>query len=94
MPVSKKNQLVGIDIGSHSIKVAEIDDSKRGMMLKNFGIIGLPENAVVEGSIREMEVVSAALKNLLRNLKMHAWSRKSRLFEFRMKSGAKCLELS
>ncbi|NIO21959.1 MAG: type IV pilus assembly protein PilM [Candidatus Aenigmarchaeota archaeon] len=70
MPISKKNQLVGIDIGSHSIKVAEIDDSRRGMILRNFGIIGLPENAVVEGSIREMEVVSAALKNLLKNLKI------------------------
>jgi len=70
MPVPKKNQLVGIDIGSHSIKVAEIDDSKKGMILRNFGMIGLPQNAVVEGSIKEMEVVSAALKNLLKNLKI------------------------
>ena len=38
MPVPKKNQVVGLDIGSHSIKVVEIDDSKRGMELKNFGI--------------------------------------------------------
>jgi type IV pilus assembly protein PilM len=68
MPIPKKNQLVGIDIGSHSIKVAEIDDSKGGMVLRNFGMIGLPENAIVEGSIKEMEVVSAALKNLLKNL--------------------------
>ncbi len=70
MAIPKKNQLVGIDIGSHSIKVAEIDDSKRGMILKNFGMIGLPENAIVEGSIKETEVVSAALKNLLKNLRI------------------------
>jgi type IV pilus assembly protein PilM len=70
MPVPKKHQLIGIDIGSHSIKVAEIEDSKKGMILKNFGMIGLPENAIVEGSIKEMEIVSAALKNLLDNLQI------------------------
>lgn len=70
MPLSKKNQLIGIDIGSHSIKVAEIEDSKKGMLLKNFGMIGLPENAIVEGSIKEMEIVSSALKNLFDNLKI------------------------
>jgi type IV pilus assembly protein PilM len=70
MPISKRNQLIGIDIGSHSIKVAEIEDSKKGMLLKNFGMIGLPENAIVEGSIKEMEIVSSALKNLFDNLKI------------------------
>jgi len=70
MPISKRNQLIGVDIGSHSIKIAEIEDSKKGMILKNFGMIGLPENAIVEGSIKEMEIVSAALKNLLNNLKI------------------------
>jgi len=70
MPVLKKNQLIGIDIGSHSIKIAEIEDSKKGMILKNFGMIGLPQESVVEGSIKEMEIVSAALKNLIKNLKI------------------------
>jgi type IV pilus assembly protein PilM len=68
MPASKKNQLVGIDIGSHSIKVAEVEDSKNGMVLKNFGMIALPSEAIMDGAIKEMEVVSAALKNLLKNL--------------------------
>ncbi|MBN1849529.1 MAG: type IV pilus assembly protein PilM [Deltaproteobacteria bacterium] len=70
MPVPKKNKLVGLDIGSHSIKLVEIDDTKKGMVLKNFGIIGLPKDAVVEGTVREMEVVASALKNLYKNLKI------------------------
>jgi len=70
MPVPKKNQLVGLDIGSHSIKLVEIDDSKKGMILKNFGIIGLPRDAIVEGAIKEMEIVSSAIKNLYKNLKV------------------------
>ncbi|MBW2340616.1 MAG: type IV pilus assembly protein PilM [Deltaproteobacteria bacterium] len=70
MPIPKKNQIVGIDIGSHSIKVAEIEDTAKGMILKNFGTIGLPHDAILEGSIKEMEIVSAALGNLLQNLKI------------------------
>ena len=70
MTVPRKNQLVGLDIGSHSIKVVEIDDSNRGLILKNFGIIGLPHHAIVEGSVREMEIVSSAIKNLFKHLKV------------------------
>ena len=68
MPVPKKNQLVGLDIGSHSVKLVEIDDSKRGMILKNFGIIGLPKDAIVEGTIKEMELAASAIKTLYKNL--------------------------
>ena len=68
MPIPKKNQLVGLDIGSHSIKLVEIDDSKRGKILKNFGIIGLPKDAIVEGTIKEIEIVASAIKNLYKNL--------------------------
>ena len=70
MPISVKNTLIGIDIGSHSIKIVEIDDSKKGMFLKNFGTIELPQGSIVEGSIKEMEIVSSALKSLLTNLKI------------------------
>ena len=70
MPIPKKNQLIGLDIGTHSIKLVEIDDSKKGRILKNFGIIGLPQNAIVEGSIKEMEIVSSAIKELYKQLKI------------------------
>jgi len=70
MPTLKKNQLVGLDIGSHSIKLAEIEDTKRGRILKNFGVIGLPENAIVEGAVKEMGIVSSAIKELRKNLKI------------------------
>jgi len=70
MPISAKNRLIGIDIGSHAIKVVEIDDTKTGMILKNFGMIELPQDSILEGSIKEMEIVSSALKNLLKNLKI------------------------
>jgi len=70
MALKKKNQLVGVDIGSHSIKVVEIDHNKRGRFLKNFGAIGLARNAIREGDIVEMEIVAEALKKLFKNLKI------------------------
>jgi type IV pilus assembly protein PilM len=70
MPVSKKNQLVGLDIGSHAIKIVEIEETKNGKILKNFGMICLPREAIVEGAIKEIEIVSSALKNLYKNLKI------------------------
>jgi len=70
MPVPKKNQLVGLDIGSHSIKVVEINQGSKGMILKNFGIIGLPKDAIVEGTIKEMEVVASIIKTLFKSLKI------------------------
>ncbi len=70
MPVAKKNQLVGLDIGSHSIKLAEILDTRKGRFLQSFGVIGLPHNAIVEGSVKEMEIVASAIKKLFQNLKI------------------------
>jgi len=70
MAISKKNQLIGLDVGSHSVKLAEIEESKRGRVLKSFGVVGLPQDAIVEGTIKEMEIVSSAIKGLLRNLKV------------------------
>jgi type IV pilus assembly protein PilM len=70
MAIPKKNQLVGLDIGSHSIKLVEIEETNKGRILRNFGIIGLPQEAIVEGAIKEMEIVSSAIKTLFKNLKV------------------------
>ncbi len=70
MPISPKNQLIGLDIGSHSIKIVEIDDSKKGRVLKNFGIIELPPDAIVEGVFKEIESIGHAIEKLIKNLKI------------------------
>ncbi len=71
MAIPKKNQLVGLDIGSCSIKLVEIEHTKSGRNLKNFGIVKVPHGAIVEGSIKDMETVSTAVKNLFDNLKVN-----------------------
>jgi type IV pilus assembly protein PilM len=71
MATPRKNNLIGLDIGSHSVKLAEIEDTKKGKSLKNFGIIGLPQDAIVEGTIKEMEIVSSAIRTLYKQLKVN-----------------------
>jgi type IV pilus assembly protein PilM len=68
--MAKKNMLVGLDIGSHSIKLVQMNDTRKGMELKNAGLIGLPPNAIVEGSIREPGIVSSSIRRLFSNLKV------------------------
>jgi len=70
MAISKKNNLVGLDIGSHTIKVVELEHSNRGRVLRNFGVIATPQGAIVEGSVKNVGEVSAAIRNLFRNLKV------------------------
>ncbi len=70
MATSKKNALVGLDIGSYAVKLVELDQGKKGMMLKSFGVVGLPPDSIVEGYVKEREIVASAIKNLFRSLKV------------------------
>jgi len=70
MSIPKKNQLVGLDIGSSSIKVVELEHGRRGRVLKNLGMALLPPDAIVEGSINRADMVSSAISGLFDNLKI------------------------
>ena len=70
MILGKRNQLVGVDIGSYAVKVVEIIHNKKGRFLKNFGMIQLPRNTIREGDITDQDVVVTALKKLFRNLRI------------------------
>jgi len=70
MSAGKKKNLVGLDIGSHAIKAVEIEFTKRGRVLRNFGMVATPQDAIVEGSVKNVEAVSTAIRSLFRNLKV------------------------
>jgi type IV pilus assembly protein PilM len=62
--------VVGLDIGSHSIKVANIKIGKEPQ-LSNFGIIPLPhDQAVVDGAIVDSPAVAEALKTFFKESKL------------------------
>ena len=71
MAIIRKNQIVGLDIGSCTIKLVEIEHTRNGRALKNFGIVGVPQGAIVEGSIKDIEAVSGAIRNLFENLRVN-----------------------
>jgi type IV pilus assembly protein PilM len=66
MVFSKKDNLVGLDIGSRSLKVAEILESKRGRELKRFGITEIPHGAIEDGAINDPESLAESIRELFK----------------------------
>jgi type IV pilus assembly protein PilM len=64
MGVAKGGVAIGLDISSGSIKVAEINISKREPVLTNLGIIMLPEGLMREGEIDDPGSISPYIKEL------------------------------
>ncbi|MBE0616487.1 MAG: type IV pilus assembly protein PilM, partial [Proteobacteria bacterium] len=66
----KPKNLVGLDIGSHSIKIVELEHQKHGFKLKNFGVAQLPPEAIVDGVIMDSAVVVESIRSLVSNLNL------------------------
>jgi type IV pilus assembly protein PilM len=66
----KKNRLVGLDIGSRTLKLAEIIDTKAGSTLKNFSTINIEPGLIEEGSVRDPEAVSGYIRELFKSTKL------------------------
>ena len=60
-----KGNLIGLDIGSSSIKVCQLKESKNSYQLQSFGMIPLPPEAIVDGSIMNASAVVDAIKELM-----------------------------
>ena len=66
----KKNRLVGLDIGSRTLKLAEIIDTKAGSTLKNFSTIDIEPGLIEEGSVRDPEAVSRYIRELFKSTRL------------------------
>lgn len=68
---SKKEQYpLGIDIGSHAIKICQVTKSGDDFKLLTLGSSRLPEGAVEDGILQEPEIVAQTITTLLKNLKI------------------------
>ena len=70
MILGKKEHLVGLDIGSRTIKAAEIVESKRGRSIKRFGMADIPPGLIEDGAINEPEEVAEAIRGLFKSYNM------------------------
>lgn len=61
----KNNKTLGVDIGTHSIKVAEIAETRRGVELGLVGIAPTPPGAVTEAGVVDVAAAATAVRSLL-----------------------------
>ena len=66
----RQKSIVGLDIGSHSIKAIVLDDSKSGLVLKSLGVANLPPEAIIDGNIENKDMVIGGVKNLIKSQKI------------------------
>ena len=58
----KRKPLVGLDIGSSSVKAVELTKSKKGYQITGFAYEGLGPDAVVDGAIMDAPAVADSIK--------------------------------
>jgi type IV pilus assembly protein PilM len=62
---NKSKPLVGLDIGSSSVKAVELTKSKKGYQITGFACESLGPDAVVDGAIMDSPAVADAIKRTL-----------------------------
>lgn len=62
--------ILGLDIGSSSIKVAEVKDTKKGYSLENLGVVELPPEVIVDGALMNGSAVVDAIMTLISERKV------------------------
>lgn len=63
---SNRKQLVGLDIGSSSLKLTEIQETPKGYVLNRFSQISVPKGVIVDGVLAEQEELSSRIKELFK----------------------------
>jgi len=69
MILGRKKGVIGLDIGSSSIKLVELVESKNTYKLQNLGIAPLPPEAIVDGALMDSVTIIDAIRQLIANTK-------------------------
>ena len=64
----KTSMMVGVDIGSHSVKAVVLAQGNEGYMLKNFAIEPMPRGAIVDREIQDIEAVGNVIVKLRKKI--------------------------
>jgi type IV pilus assembly protein PilM len=63
---SGKKPLVGLDIGSSSLKLVEIEETPKGFVLNRYCQIPLPKGVIVDGTPAGQEELTAGIKEIFK----------------------------
>ncbi len=66
----KENLITGVDIGSHAVKVCQLQKTGKGYSLIAVGSAALPPGSVEDGVLQDPEEVGRTVASLFRNLKI------------------------
>jgi type IV pilus assembly protein PilM len=70
--LTKKESYVGVDIGSHSLKVCQLTQRQKDIRLQSLGLANIPPSSIVNGIIKEPQVIATTLRSLLNNLQIRS----------------------
>jgi type IV pilus assembly protein PilM len=70
MILGKSKQLIGLDIGSGSVKVLQLKELRKGYKLEKFGIKALDPELIVDGTVMDAGRVIETIKELLSEQKV------------------------
>ena len=62
--LGKKKDVIGLDIGSSSIKLVELREGKGGFKLQNVAISPLPPEAIVDGALMDSVTIINTIRDL------------------------------
>lgn len=65
----RKKGVLGLDIGSSSIKLVELKEGKGSYKLQSLGILPLPPEAIVDGALMDSVTIIDAIRELVNNAK-------------------------
>jgi type IV pilus assembly protein PilM len=68
MFLSMKKEIIGIDIGSSSVKLVQLKEQKGTFTLQNVGILPLPLEAIVDNTLMDSSSIVETIKKLLKSL--------------------------
>jgi type IV pilus assembly protein PilM len=61
----KKKEVIGLDIGSSSIKMVELKEDKNGYKLQNLAISPLPPEAIVDGALMDSATIIDTIREVI-----------------------------
>jgi type IV pilus assembly protein PilM len=70
MILGKRKNVIGLDIGSSSIKLVELTEGKTSYKLENLGISTLPPEAIVDGALMDSVTIIDTIRDLIATSKV------------------------
>ena len=64
----KKKNVIGLDIGSSSIKLVELREGKNGFRLQNLAVSSLAPEAIVDGALMDSVTIIDTIKDLVNSV--------------------------